>query len=383
MQSTYAPTEFYSSTSNQSYQHSHPSNTGSMIPSVTTTSSAQIQHQNNLSHHHHHQQPQQQQQYWTSSSSSQHSPNQMTYGAYHHQSTESVYTMQSSTSSTDLYSHAAPAHNYGTLNESQDIYQYSPYSGDLLQPEEIFQMDQPIRSANVSSLNQSTAASPPTTLLDLGSGNVEQKSIVYHSDMNDAYYSLHDDNSTHSSHNNDAVCFYQNVGDGNIINAHPMDASTVYDQTTTNHINNNNYYCDTRTMNDVKSSHAYAQHSPDAGQQICMEFQNASINYAAANNNNNNNHINHNNNVDGNFKGHKRKAIEAFAAQQQHGNPYANYMTQNDFYDNSVEHHQPQHQNGATADFTNNHFSSYFSGEQNHDLVQLSNNYQMSIVNSH
>lgn len=120
----------------QSQSQTHQPNTGTMIPSQHSSST-------NM-------------QYWTSNTS-QLSPNQLQYSAYHHhQSNESIYTMQSSTSSTDIYGQTHHT-NYGTMNESQDIYQYSPYSGDLLQPEEIFQMDQPIRSANISTLNPSIA----------------------------------------------------------------------------------------------------------------------------------------------------------------------------------------------------------------------------------
>lgn len=55
----------------------------------------------------------------------------------------------------------------------QDLYQFSPLSGDLFQPEEIFQLDQPLNQGKVHRLQ-----SPPQTLLDLGSGTIQLKGTV-------------------------------------------------------------------------------------------------------------------------------------------------------------------------------------------------------------
>lgn len=49
------------------------------------------------------------------------------------------------------------------------MYQFSPLSGDLFQPDEIFQLDHPIKTITEPvAINSS-----PTTLLDLGSGTIE------------------------------------------------------------------------------------------------------------------------------------------------------------------------------------------------------------------
>lgn len=55
----------------------------------------------------------------------------------------------------------------------QDLYQFSPLSGDLFQPEEIFQLDQPLNQSKVN-----RHQTPPQTLLDLGSGTIQLKGTV-------------------------------------------------------------------------------------------------------------------------------------------------------------------------------------------------------------
>ncbi|GAB0094445.1 Transcription factor glial cells missing [Sergentomyia squamirostris] len=53
--------------------------------------------------------------------------------------------------------------------QNQEIYQFSPLSGDLFQPEEIFQLDQPLKPPG------GVNSSSPPTLLDLGSGTIQQQ----------------------------------------------------------------------------------------------------------------------------------------------------------------------------------------------------------------
>lgn len=52
--------------------------------------------------------------------------------------------------------------------QQPDMYQFSPLSGDLFQPDEIFQLDHPIKTTEPVATNSS-----PPTLLDLGSGTIE------------------------------------------------------------------------------------------------------------------------------------------------------------------------------------------------------------------
>lgn len=75
----------------------------------------------------------------------------------------------------------------------QEMYQFSPLSGDLFQPEEIFQLDQPLNQNKVHRLQ-----SPPQTLLDLGSGTIQLKGTVVANDpvltaqQNDSQYYSYD-----------------------------------------------------------------------------------------------------------------------------------------------------------------------------------------------
>lgn len=378
-----------------------------------------------------HQQQQQQQQ-----QNQQTSPNHMNYGSAAsygaNQHNETVYH-GFQPNGPNVYQTNT---NFNSNNvSSQDVYQYSPYSGDMLQPEDIFQMDQPIRSANVSSLN-GVSASPPATLLDLGSGTIEQKSITYsHSELSDSYYSLNDDNSTHSSHNADPNCFYQNHneptmhlhngvnGNGNHNNNNPnmisMNASTSpnaahsFEHATATHAS---YYCDTR--NETNLSRQYAKHSPTMlspnESAACDRIANANYQTACySNNNNNNNATAVNNNIHENYKNQKRKASEAFGQSPNQFNTAfnANLVSQHEYYGNggSVEHlssnltnlelqqnheMQSQYVNSANCSpivseycndpvLTNgNQCLTYYDSETN-NLVQLStNSYEISVVSS-
>lgn len=359
-------------------------------------------------------------QYWPSPHQQQHSPNQVTnFGnsSTYHQTGEPVYSLHQQPSATSNV-YAGSHTNYGTINETtQDIYQYSPYSGDLLQPEEIFQLDQPIRSANVSSLTtaaSTASSSPPATLLDLGSGTIEQKPLIYaHNDMADSYYNVHDENSTNSSHNNDTNCFYQSINDSIHLNNNNNNPTMVsmnahHHLDATNTFASANYYCDTRRYpkqeqsygGQTDAAHSPTLHSPTE-QQICMEFQNAAVmNYSATNNNNNNN-SNANNNNNSNFKGHKRKATDliVFAnAQQQYGaytnqtplHPTEYYGSDEHIAASNLDLHHPNN-NGSPiiSEYCSgsgghpNQYVAYFSGaDSGNDLAQLANNYQISVVNN-
>lgn len=324
----------------------------------------------------------QQQQHQQHQSSPNHHLNYGSGAAYGNQHTEPIYhafqpnnqnVYQSNQNfNTNTAANGNTTNNNGNNVSSQDIYQYSPYSGDLLQPEDIFQMDQPIRSANVSSLN-GMSASPPATLLDLGSGTIEQKSISYsQSELSDSYYSLNDDNSTASSHTADpGNCFYANLSDTMhlhnndvVANGSSQNTNNSSGGSSNNNNNNNNtnmismnvmnvsttspnvahsfehaataattttatsmavaathaaYYCDTRTTDSADVlARQYVKHSPSESSAACDRIVN--VNYQAAcyvnNNNNNNNATTVNNNIHENFKTQKRKANEAFGPVQ-------------------------------------------------------------------
>lgn len=378
---------------------------------------------NNMQYWHQATTPQHQQQH-QQQLTDQHSPNHLSYGNGSYSSnTEPIYQTFQSTG-TNIYpagshtnfTNGAHIQNGNSLS-SQDLYQYSPYSGDLLQPEDIFQMDQPIRSANGTSLNDlSSSSSPPATLLDLGSGTIEPKQLSSYSDISESYYSLHDDNSTTSSHNTDTNCYYTNIGDqihlsnGSLNNA----VMPVVSASSTSPFESTPYYCDTRNDTMLRP---YEKHLSPI--EAACEYTNSTASYPNNNNNNNspthsnNNDINAiNNNNHGNFKSHKRKASEAFAGSNNFLNAFdANAVVSHEYYGNSVDHlsnnltnlELQQQQNHSFSSHYGNNCSpiiseycneavsshphsnpcmTYYDNETNH-LIQLStNSYEISVVGS-
>lgn len=315
--------------------------------------------------------------YWNQTSSQQqltqhNSPDQLNYGnASYSQNAEPVHYHAFQSNGSNIYSHNTHTNFNGIIQNgnsmnSQDIYQYSPYSGDLLQPEDIFQMDQPIRSANVSSLND-LSTSPPVTLLDLGSGTIESKQISNYSELSESYYSLHDDNSTNSSHNADSNCYYQNINE-------QMHVHNAVVNGNNNNNNNSNmismntssppsfehatYYCDTRNdaMTRQYAKHIPTIHSPTDTTCERIDYANSSASYSSNNNNNNNNSV-VNNNIHGNFKNHKRKASESF--------PSTNNNHFNTFHTNVIDHHHEYYGNSVEHLSTN---LTNLELQQNHDF---------------
>lgn len=96
---------------------------------------------------------------------------------------------------------------------NSEIYKFSPLSGEAFQPDEIFQLDQPIRYPN-NTFN----ASSPQTLLDLGSGNIETKiNVTSHcfNDVSDSFYNLNEDSTSSSQNNDSSICGYPTYHIGN------------------------------------------------------------------------------------------------------------------------------------------------------------------------
>lgn len=98
----------------------------------------------------------------------QYTPHSPTTMYHHHQQPqlESYWTQE-------------PAHAQSYPNElSANVntqFDFSNISTDLFQPEEIFQLDQPIKSDYVNNQNQNDVARSPPTLLDLGSGTIHRE----------------------------------------------------------------------------------------------------------------------------------------------------------------------------------------------------------------
>lgn len=95
--------------------------------------------------------------------------------------------------------------SYLIQSSDQPNYDFVPFTTDLFQPEEIFQLDQPLRN-DFSQINQhnNVSASSPTTLLDLGSGtihkgNMKTENFWQHQQKNSENPILTNDDSNNSS----------------------------------------------------------------------------------------------------------------------------------------------------------------------------------------
>lgn len=248
----------------------------------------------------------QQNNYQSSTSSNYHNNDYWTPRAHGHRLNSAAYHVYNEVVGNEcdiLPSTTAPAfmashqlHNNTT--ETNVIYPFSPLSGDLFQPEEIFQLDQPIKPP-MECIN----ASPPT-LLDLNNGTIGHKlSCTNRSGqfstevMSDSFYNINDESTSSSPHNNnnEAACFYP--------------STTSY---------NNEYYgnCDIgraqppmgpRSGCTLKTS----PNTPQPANEILMEFQHAD-----------NEHYSQ-----FNYKGYKRKSDLSSIIPQQgnNSNEYCQY----------------------------------------------------------
>lgn len=101
-----------------------------------------------------------------------------------------------------------------------DVYKMSPLSGEVFQPDEIFQLDQPIRYPN-NGFN----ATSPQTLLDLGSGTIETKvSVSAHgfNEASDSFYNSNEDSTSSSQNNDSSICGYANYHNNNNVVVNEM-----------------------------------------------------------------------------------------------------------------------------------------------------------------
>lgn len=368
-------------------------------------------------------------QYWNQTTTStpqshqplteQHSPNHLNYsnGSSYASTAEPVYQAFQS-AGTNVYSpnahtnfNGGTAHANGHSLSTQDLYQYSPYSGDLLQPEDIFQMDQPIRSANASSLND-LSTSPPATLLDLGSGTIGPKPLSSYSDVSESYYSLHDDNSTTSSHNTDTNCYYSSVGEQmhpNSLNNSSAASMVAVSAASTSPFESTPYYCDTRSDTLARQYERHTSPIEAATEYSSAAYANNNNNNNSNSTNNNNNNAINNNNIHGNFKSHKRKATEAFADSNSFLTTFdASAVASHEYYGNSVEHlsnnltnlelQQQNHSFGShygnncspmISEYCNeaisshphsNHCMTYYDNETNNMIQLTANSYEISAV---
>lgn len=144
------------------------------------------------------------QQYWTQ---------QTQFNELNYQNNPSVNTMPeyaySVSSSSPSISLDGSSQHY-----QQNFNQYSTYN-DFLQPEEIFQLDQPIRS----SYSDSIQSKSPSTLLDLESGTIHKNNLdntnIWHNSENYKYESSCDDTNSLTSGSSMFDDFYQSGGVSN------------------------------------------------------------------------------------------------------------------------------------------------------------------------
>lgn len=219
-------------------------------------------------------------------------------------------------------------------HQHQQSYQFSPMSDDLFQPEEIFQLDQPLK--NQTNTTQFTGPSPPTTtLLDLGSG------VIQHKQQNNK---------------NVIACGIDGLYDETLSRSPTYNQSLHYDPA----------YCESgKYYNEHKSSHqqhsqniitkdCYAESYYGIKESFSSQTSNnltttTNLNYLNNNNNNNNTHSNEYYGVN----------------QQQTGSTYPQ----------NHHHHHQQQQNHNSSIY--NQYASYSSHHSN------SNEFNSSYNNSH
>ncbi|XP_029038327.1 uncharacterized protein LOC114873796 [Osmia bicornis bicornis] len=102
--------------------------------------------------------------------------NVQSYQQSHHQTT--MYPQQTSSNDTSYWMQdtVSPQENLGynlpnQVPQEASYPDFPPFTGELLQPEEIFQLDQPLRPD--FPMNSQDVARSPSTLLDLGSGTIK------------------------------------------------------------------------------------------------------------------------------------------------------------------------------------------------------------------
>lgn len=190
---------------------------------------------------------------------------------------------------------------------SQEAYEFSPLTGDLFQPDEIFQLDQPIKAANlgnsninntsigsttnirnISTSNSNNQTSSPTTLLDLGSGTINTPN-------NDTYISLATDESNASSrHNQNDSPTANNINNNTFNNTYLLNnfnnsSATITDPLVREYYDDNS---DNQNYYSVQAATAVRQDSSNSAVKITKEY----LNYNELPRTNYQNHLDNNGN---------------------------------------------------------------------------------------
>lgn len=307
-----------------------------MLPQLTPTNSEhslqnQTSYLNTFELNHPHQ-PSITYETWTQSTS-QFTENSTTFNA----NIASLCDVQMSSSTS---SQLQTQHQHHQQQQNQLSYQFSPISDDLFQPEEIFQLDQPLKSQNTTQFPSPPTTSSTTTLLDLGSGVIQHKQS--NKTIACSIDGLYDETISRSPIFNQAINFdpsYCESGikyfnDNKISQQHPQILSKDMDCFSGSYYGTKESYVSS-SMNSVNTTN--------------------NVNYLNNNNNNNNNtssnyygtHINNQQNENSFHQTHHQH--------QQNHNPninysqYSSYSSSNEF--NSSYHHH-----------NNNHYQQYLAG---------------------
>lgn len=172
---------------------------------------------------------------------------------------------------------------------SQEAYEFSPLTGDLFQPDEIFQLDQPIKAANLGNSNinntsivsttnirnistskSNNQTSSPTTLLDLGSGTINTPN-------NDTYISLATDESNASSrHNQNFSPTTNNINNNTFSNTYLLNnfnnsSTTISDPLAREYYDGNS---ENQIYYSVQAATAVRQDSSNSAVKITKEYLN-------------------------------------------------------------------------------------------------------------
>lgn len=104
--------------------------------------------------------------------------------------------------------------SYNVQTTDQSNYDFIPFTTDLFQPEEIFQLDQPLRnefSQVPQHNNLILSASSPTTLLDLGSGTIHKGNLKTESFWHKQEINLENSMLTNDDSNNSSFSSHYNA----------------------------------------------------------------------------------------------------------------------------------------------------------------------------
>lgn len=140
------------------------------------------------------------------------------------------------------------------------MYQFSPLSGDLFQPDEIFQLDHPIKT--ITETVATTNSSPPT-LLDLGSGTIEQT-------RNHPYLCYNDQNLLNFNNKNNTKEYFNQIDVNNSANSYFSQKETNFLETSClDYLKNNHRKRSADQINGFYENYEHENYSNEFGYISC------------------------------------------------------------------------------------------------------------------